>query len=198
MKKLMISAALFTVLGANVAAVAADVRDGVKGAAKASVETAAKNGVYNLVYRGAGAGIVKVTIANEAGHIVMVDQINAEGGFLRPYNFAGLPTGTYTLTVLDRNGKMTLPLLHSGADVQIKPIVQIKAVDSKKYELTLLGSTAETVFVNIYDASKSLVFSEQIAQKGSFSRVYDLNKLAAANFTFEVVSPSGAVSRKDF
>jgi hypothetical protein len=59
--------------------------DEVKGAVKASVSTAAKNGVYNLVYR--GTSLVKVIITNAAGEVVLTDQINAEGGFVRPYNF---------------------------------------------------------------------------------------------------------------
>lgn len=197
MKKLMISAALFAVLGANVGAVAADVRDGVKGSAKTSVETAVKNGVYNLVYRNAAAGAVKVTITNEAGTVVLVDQINAEGAFLRPYNFTGLPAGAYTLTVLDRNGKTSLPIMHNNSGVQINPVVHVKPVEGKKYELTLLGNNAEAVRVNIYDATRGLVYSEQIGHKGSFSRVYDLNKLSANNFTFEVVSPNGLVSKKE-
>ncbi len=197
MKKLMISAALFAVLGANVGAVAADVRDGVKGSSKTSVETTGKSGVYNLVYRNAVASAVKVTITDEAGMVVLVDQIDAEGAFLRPYNFMGLPAGSYTLTILDRNGKTILPIIHSNAGIQANPIVQIKPVEGKKYELTLLGNNAEALRVNIYDASRSLVYSEQIERKGSFSRVYNLNKLHANNFTFEVVSPNGLVSKKE-
>jgi hypothetical protein len=43
--------------------------------------------------------------------------------------------------VLDRNGKATLPLVYST--VQLRPTAQIKPVQDKKFELTLLGSNAK-------------------------------------------------------
>ena len=191
MKKVLISAALLTVLGANVWA---NPGDEVKGVVKASVATTTKNGVYNLVYRGTGA--VKVTITNAAGEVVLMDQINAEGGFLRPYNFTSQPAGTYTLTVLDRNGKATLPLVHGAA--QLRPVAAIKPVQDKKFELTLVGSSADQVSVNIYDAAQNLVFTDHIDKQGSFSRVYDLTKIRTSNFTFEVLGQGGLLTRKQF
>jgi hypothetical protein len=191
MKKVLISAALLTVLGANVWA---NPGDEVKGAVKASVSTATKNGVYNLVYR--GTGLVKVIITNAAGEVVLTDQINADGGFVRPYNFTSQPTGTYTLTVLDRNGKATLPLVYGTA--QLRPTAQIKPVQEKKFELTLLGSNADVVSVNIYDAAQNLVFTDQIDKQGSFSRVYDLTKIHTSAFTFEVLGQGGLLTKKQF
>jgi uncharacterized protein YfaP (DUF2135 family) len=168
--------------------------DEVKGAVKASVSTATKNGVYNLLYR--GTGMVKVTITNAAGDVVMIDQINAEGGFVRPYNFASQPAGTYTLTVLDGNGKATLPLVHGAG--QLRPNAHIVPVQDKKFELTLVGSNSELVSVNIYDAAQNLVFTDQIDKQGSFSRVYDLTKIHTSNFTFEVLSQGGVLTKKQF
>jgi len=198
MKKIMISAALLTVLGAPVSAFANDARDGVKGASKATVETATKNGVYNLVYRSAAPGIVKVTITNEVGQIVMFDQIEANSSFLRPYNLIALPAGSYTITVLDRNGKTSMPLVHAATSLAslARPTMQVKPVEAKKYALTLLGIAADAVTVNIYDDKQNLVFTEEIAGKGSFTRVYDLTKIYASNFNFEVISNGQVVSQK--
>ncbi len=191
MRKVLISAALLTVLGANVWA---NPGDEVKGAVKASVATSTKNGVYNLVYRGTGA--VKVTITNAAGEVVLMDQINTDGGFVRPYNFTSQPAGTYTLTVLDRNGKATLPLVHGAG--QLRPIAAVKPVQDKKFELTLVGSSADQVSVNIYDAAQNLVYTDHIDKQGSFSRVYDLTKVHTSNFTFEVLGQGGLLTRKQF
>ncbi len=191
MKKVLISAALLTVLGANVWA---NPGDEVKGAVKASVTTI-KNGVYQLVYRGTGA--VKVTITNAAGEIVLTDQINAEGGFLRPYNFSLQPAGAYTVTVLDGNGKASLPLVHGAAE-SIRPNVQIKPVQDKKFQLTLMGSSADQVSVNIYDAALNLVYTDQIEKQGSFTRVYDLTKIPTGVFTFEVLSQGNVITTKQF
>lgn len=193
MKKVLISAALLTVLGANVWA---NPGDDVKGAVKASVTTATKNGVYNLVYK--GTGMVKVIITNAVGEVVLVDQINAEGGFKRPYNFTTQPTGSYTLTVLDRNGKASLPLVHGDAAALARPKVQISSVEDKKFQLTMVGSNSEQVSVNIYDAGANLVFTDKIEKQGSFSRVYDLTKIYAGNFTFEVVGENGVIAKKQF
>jgi len=193
MKKVLISAALLTVLGANVWA---NPGDEVKGAVKATVTTATKNGVYNLVYK--GTGTVKVIITNVAGETMLVDQITTEGGFNRPYNFTGQPAGTYTVIVWDRNGKASLPLVHADASAQIRPKVQITPVQDKKFQFTMVGSNSEQVSVNIYDATANLVFTDNIEKQGSFSRVYDLTKLPTGNFTFEVVSPSGVITKKQF
>ena len=193
MKKVLISAALLTVLGANVWA---NPGDEVKGAVKASVTTATKNGVYNLVYK--GTGMVKVIITNAAGETVLVDQINAEGGFMRPYNFTTQPTGSYTVTVLDRNGKASLPLVHGNAAELARPKVQISPVQDKKFQLTMVGSHSEQVSVNIYDAAANLVFTDKIEKQGSFTRVYDLTKIPTGNFTFEVVSQNGMITKKQF
>jgi flagellar hook assembly protein FlgD len=198
MKKVIISAALLTVLGADVWASEPGVRDGVTGTVKANVEATSRNGVYNLIYKTASAGTVKVTITNSIGEVVLVDQIEGQGSFLRPYNFLGLPAGHYTVTVLDRNGKTTLPLVHTAGTVNLQPVVQIQPVEQSKYEVRLLGSNADEVSVNIYDAAKRLVYSEQIAQKGSFSRVYDLNKMNLQNVTIEVVNANGVVGKKQF
>ncbi len=192
MKKVLISAALLTVLGANVWATPGDE---VKGAVKASVTTTTKNGVYQLLYRGTGA--VKVTITNAAGEIVLTDQINTEGGFMRPYNFSSQPAGAYTVTVLDRNGKASLPLVHGAAE-SIRPNVQIKPVQDKKFQLTLMGSSADQVSVNIYDAALNLVYTDQIEKQGSFSRVYDLTKVPTGVFTFEVLSQGNIITTKQF
>jgi hypothetical protein len=62
----------------------------------------------------------------------------------------------------------------------------------------MLGSRADEVSVNIYDAAHRLVYSEKISQKGSFSRVYDLNKVNLTSVTFEVASPDGASVTKQF
>ncbi len=74
MKKVIISAALLMVMGADV--LASGVNDGIKGSAKANVETTTRNGVYNLIYKTATAGTVKVTITNGAGEVVLVDTGN--------------------------------------------------------------------------------------------------------------------------
>ncbi len=145
-----------------------------------------------------GTGIVKVIITNAAGETVLTDYINAEGGFLRPYNFTAQPAGTYTVSVLDRNGKASLPVVHSGAAGQIRPKVQIKPVQDKKFELTLIGGNAEQVSVKIYDDALNLVYTDQIEKQGSFSRVYDLTKIQANNVTFEVVNQGDIITTKQF
>ncbi len=196
MKKVIISAALLMVMGADV--LASGVNDGIKGSAKANVETTTRNGVYNLIYKTATAGTVKVTITNGAGEVVLVDLIEGRTSFLRPYNFAGLPAGSYSITVQDRSGKTTLPLVHTGSVATLQPVVRIQPVEGNKYEVKMLGSNADEVSVSIYDAAQRLVYSEKISQKGSFTRVYDLNKINLTSVTFEVASPDGASVKKQF
>ncbi len=196
MKNLIISAALIVAMSAaGIHTVSAN--DEVRGAATATIEASSRKAVYNLIYRSAATGIVRVTISDAAGRVIMVDEILATGSFLRPYNFIGQPEGAYTLTIADRNGKTEVPLEYKNEVTIARPIVAVKPVNEAKYELSVTG-TVEPIVVNIYDAASNLVYSDQINMAGSYSRVYNLNKLKAGNITFEVVGQNGVIRTAKF
>ncbi len=196
MKNLIISAALLVAMSAaGIHTVRAN--DEARGAATVTIESSSRKAVYNLIYKSAATGMVRVTISNASGRVIMVDEILATGSFLRPYNFIGQPEGAYTLTIADRNGKTEVPLEYKNEVAIARPIVAVKPVNEAKYELSVTG-TVEPVVVNIYDAASNLVYSDQITLAGSYSRVYNLSKLKAGNITFEVVDQNGVIRTAKF
>ncbi|MBC7923767.1 MAG: T9SS type A sorting domain-containing protein [Ferruginibacter sp.] len=195
MKQLkMTLASLFMVLSFQ--GFANDCEDDNAAGAKAemSIEKSDKDAVYRLIYLSTSEGIVSVSIYDERGTLLLTDRIrNVAGGFARPYNFSGLPSGEYTIQITDASGKTTKTLQYgeasssetAGRQSELKVNVNALA-ESTRYELSVLGDRAQPVTVTIYDAQNNRIFSEQIDEPGNFRKVYDLSKVRASGGAFEV------------
>ncbi|MDJ1472617.1 hypothetical protein QNI19_33810 [Cytophagaceae bacterium DM2B3-1] len=191
MKTSILTFALGLVLSANVFAA-----DDLESASTASINTTNRVSVYNLVYASAKTGLVTVSIKNQDGQVVLQEQIfNDKKGFIRPYNFSTMPEGSYTLEVKDAAGKSELSLAYSNVAVNAVRKAEIKALESNKYQLRLVGNTADAVEVSIYDQFGSTIHSESLSQKGSFTRIYDLSKLKNAKGAIEVRANGKVVNR---
>ncbi len=196
MKSVLI-AAFVLVVSSNVFANSEKNSDGAT--IQASVETSTKQAVYNLVYKSKTEGTVKVTIIDQVGKVVLVDRIASQTGFVRPYNFEGLPKGQYSIIVNDQNGSLSLPIVYGKTLSAKNANIAIESLsEEKRYKLVCIGNEDAPVQVNIYDSVNNLVYSESIEAEGSFSKVYNLSKVSASNFTFEVVSKEQVVRKENF
>ncbi len=158
------------------------------------IENTERPSVYNLVYKAETAGKVTVKITDQTGHVVLVDELYGKN-FARPYNFNSVPTGKFNIEVSDKKTSETLSLVHNYASITPIHEVAVKAIENNKYELTVIGNKSDNVVVNIYDKNNELIHSDLIDKKGSFSRVYDLNKIKASGYTFEVSVADKIVSK---
>ena len=162
-------------------------------------ESATDQVVYRLTYQSEIKGNVRVLIYNESGLLLMEDRIQNVTGFTRPYNFRTLPAGKYSLVIEDAKGKETKQIYHDIAPVEElasarKVKVSIAALDNpSKYELSVVGSRMQPVEVRIYNASGTLIFTEEIAERESFNKVYDLSKLNRDGLSMEVVNREGVL-----
>ncbi len=193
MKKSIILAVLAVAVNASV--FASDNLDNAKGAAKVEVTSSSRANVYNLVYNNAKSGIVTVTIKDKNDNVVFKDEILNTKGFIRPYNFSGMPEGSYSVTVTDASGKTELSVAYNTTVINAVRKAEIKPLENNKYQLRLIGNTADAVEVTVYDQFGSAVHSEVLTQKGSFIRTYDLSKLKVSNLTFEVKAAGQVVNR---
>jgi len=187
---------LLTILAVavNMSVFASDL-DNAKDAARIAVATTAHPNVYNLVYNSAKSGMVKVVIKDQTGKVVLEDEILNQKGFIRPYNFKGMPTGNYNVVVIDAAGKTELAVAYSNAVINTVRKAEVKSLENNKYQLRLVGNTADAVEITIYDRDGQTIHSEVLAQQGSFTRVYDLSKLKTAHLTFEVKTDGLLISR---
>lgn len=74
--------------------------------------------------------------------------------------------------------------------------VLVKSTDSGKVELTYLSEGKCRVKVNIYDQSGSKVFADAISNPQSFKKSYDLSKLPAGQYEFEIIDSKKVVVEK--
>ena len=191
MKKSIITAALLAI-----AYTGAFATDNVENAKDAAVTVAAaRPNVYNLIYKSASTGMVTVVIRDQEGQVVLEDRIKNVKGFVRPYNFDGMPAGSYNVTVTDANGKTELAVAYNNTVVNAVRKAEVTALENNKYQLRLIGNNADEVSVNIYNRSNELIHTEVFTQKGSFTRVYNMGKLAASDLTFEVIAAGAIVNR---
>jgi hypothetical protein len=167
---------------------------------QAIVRNSSKNSVYQLVYTSASTGTVKVSILDANGNLIMTDRIlNSQDGFMRPYNFSGLAEGNYLIEVQDGKNTVKLPVTHKITSIEEAINVKIKALAvEKKFQLTMLGSSENGLQVDILDGANKLVYTDYIDAHNSFSKVYDLTKVKAENFTFEVKSSNKLISKEQF
>ena len=168
--------------------------------AKAIIRSSGKSSVYQLVYLSEVPGTVSVSILDAKGKTIMTDRVkNVEEGFMRPYNFSALAEGNYVIEVQDSKGKVKVPFIHK-VNKAVQPMqLKVKALPTdKKYQLIMVGSQADVLQVNILDGDRTLVYTDYIDANNSFSKVYDLTKVKASNFTFEIRNSNEIITTQQF
>ena len=139
---------------------------------------------------------VRVTLFDEQSNSIYSETINKTDGFIRPYNFKGLPDGHYTIQVEDENGKILEKINFDPSEakkVKIEKNVHVSRVsgETNKYVLMISSSQKDNVTINILDKENNVVYSEEAEVNGGFGKVYTLKKIK--DFTIEVSDSNGLV-----
>lgn len=93
---------------------------------------------YNLIYKTAQAGDVKVSILNSKHELVFTESIKTSDGFSRPYNFESLDEGEYSIEVVDSFETRT-EKIYNYADKIKKSFRITKLHRQNKYVLSVAG-----------------------------------------------------------
>ena len=136
-----------------------------------------KNGaIVKLFYRGEQSGKVKVTIYNHKGDVVFKEVMQETEHFMRPYNFASLPEGQYTIELNDASGKRFHKVTH--AKPKEKRVVYVTRLNQggNKYMLAVRNDEKDVLTVRIYN-HKAMIFEETQRVDGDFARVYNLTSV---------------------
>ncbi|CAN5348846.1 hypothetical protein BH23BAC1_BH23BAC1_08480 [soil metagenome] len=146
-----------------------------------------KASVYNLFYASPNKGRIKVSIYDASGAWIHSSYFNAaeENSLKRSFNLGSLPYGTYRFEVVDQ-GKKTSEILHH-LEKGIKLDVSVAKTSEKgKYNLNVLRDNGNPVYINIFDEKNNIIYRDTIEIEANFSRIYDLSKISAREFSFEV------------
>ena len=165
--------------------------DGVGNTPGASGVAVVKKGAitYNLIYKAAKAGDVKVSILNSKHEVVFNESIRTSDGFSRPYNFESLEEGDYSTEVVDDTG-MQIEKIHNYVNKTKKLFHITKLSDQNKYVLSVAGKGDETIHVKIYDGATAVVYDEDKSISGDFAEVFNL-KNSKGTITFEITGENG-------
>jgi len=154
--------------------------------------------IYKLMYLSEEKGLVKVNFYDENGKKIFTDKVYNKYGFLRPYSFEALPEGNYTIETIDAKGVVSREVTYVSATASTLE-VELSPETEKSYKLSVKGGTTiDPVLVKIYDQRYDLVTEDYIENDKSFSKTYNLSKLPAGTYTFEVYSKGEVIAKSVF
>jgi hypothetical protein len=147
--------------------------------------------LFKLYYKSVQRSTVKISIADRAGKSLFEETLHKVDGFVRPYNFDGLPEGQYTIQIEDENGKTVEKVDYQSGKVEKLIHVQKLANEQNKYLLTIASKQPEDVFIYIFDKNGILIHNEIQPIGTEFAQVYDLKN--NTSFTIEVMDKQGSL-----
>lgn len=157
--------------------------------------TVVKSGsTFTVSYVRAEESSVKVSIYNDDNKKVFSETIHKISSFTRPYNFADLPLGKYTIEITDGNSTITETVeyrheaKHSDKYVKWSPVTN----SDTKFMLAVSNTGKGAIVVNFYDESGALLFSSSEKIDGNFAKVYNLKKIKGKVLA-EVVDAKGTI-----
>lgn len=184
MRKLTLLAVLITVFSA-VGFAKATPEDGETSKFKIVAKSDVK---FDLIYVAEEAGDVYVTIYDAKGNKVSSKTVTDAKSFKRTYDFSKLRPGKYKVVVKNADGTSNEVINYKIKKAILQTFVT-KIPDSKSVKVHVGAFNAERpVTVNIYDQNNKLIHTEEIKNKSSFSKVYDLSGTAAKAVNVRVLN----------
>jgi hypothetical protein len=146
--------------------------------------------VFKVIYKGGTAGKVQLNIFDGQGKMIHTEAFKGLNGFIIPVNFRGLPSGAYTIEIVDGNGNYR-------EEVNYLPTYEVKSIhmsklsgEDSKFLLAISDAQNEPIRVKIYDAAERVVFDESKVIDGDFAQVFKITQ-AHGRYTFEVSDAQG-------
>lgn len=144
---------------------------------------------YKLIYKSVEKSDVKVQIFNEKNALVFTETIRHSDGFSRPYNFASLPEGSYTIKLDNGSNWLTETVDYKFG--RSEKLAQLIKLGNGKYLLTVPGKGRDNVSITVYNAEGTAIHRGNHNVSGDFSQVFDLSAVEGS-FSLEVGDASGA------
>jgi hypothetical protein len=144
--------------------------------------------VFKVIYKSETAGKVRINLYNASSEVVFTESLS--GGFIRPLNFKGLAAGTYTLEIVDANGKRTETITYAPAKSTYR--ISKLAKEEGKFLLSVANPSSSVVTVKIFNRNGDLLHTETNKDvQIDFAKVYKVTNVTGV--TFEVSDDNGKV-----
>ncbi len=146
--------------------------------------------VFKVVYKGSTSGKVKMNILDSKGRIIHATSFAGQDGFICPVNFKGLPSGNYTIELIDGNGSsqqtVNYVTVHDRKSIHMTRLLD----DEGRLLFTVVNAQDELIMVRIYDQHQKLIYSQSQKLKGDFAQVFRI-PAGLTNYTVEVSDVAG-------
>jgi hypothetical protein len=167
--------------------------NGIGPSSPVGISVVQNGALVKLFYRGEQSGKVKVTIYNQEGEVVYREILQNTESFMRPYNFASLPHGSYTIELRDNTGRRTQKIDHRLSHEK-RPAHLMRMKNDNRYVLSVPNKGKGALTVRIFDDHNRVIYEETEVVDGNFARVYNLNNITGEHI-FEVRDASGKINR---
>lgn len=145
--------------------------------------------IFKVVYKGS-TGKVKMTILNSRGRAIHAAFLSGEDGFICPVNFKGLPSGKYTIELVDENKSLQQVVHYTSVhDRKSIHVAKVKS-DGERILLAVSNAQDEVIMIRIYDQHRKLIHFESQRLKGDFAQVFRMPR-GLSHYTVEVSDAGG-------
>lgn len=145
--------------------------------------------LVKVFYKASTVSNVRVTIYNASNKEVFSEVLKQVDGFLRPYNFEGLPYGEYTIEVADNNQRSV-----ERVDYQEEKVKQlaklVKVAGDGKFFLMIPNKAQNKFTIRIFSQDGSLLHIEEKETDTDFSGLYNLTNIES-KFYFLITDADG-------
>lgn len=181
MKKLTALAVLLTVIGT-----ASFASSGPLGENSNFKLIAKADSKYELFYVSTEQGNVRVTIYDDQGKNIESKFVKDVSKFRRTFDFSQLEAGNYSVVVTNEDGTAREKIAYKVEAVKLQTIVS-RIPDSKSLKLHVGDfESTKPVNVKIYNEKNRVVYKDKITNAKAFSKVYNLNKTKAGDYTVQI------------
>jgi hypothetical protein len=166
--------------------------DPSSGSSSVVVLNATGSNLFKVFYKASRYGNVKVSIVDQNQQVVFSETLRKINGFMRPYNFDGLPEGAYTIQIEDVFGRRLEKVNYAA--IRNDTFVRLVKLPGAENKVALTGRAfkGDNIQVRVYDAAHQLVFEKNQKVAGEFGEIYNL-KDVMGSFTVEVGNQNGVL-----
>lgn len=146
--------------------------------------------LIKVFYKSVKSNDVKLSIYNENFDVVYTETLKKTEGFMRPYNFANLPEGRYTIQIVDETGTQTETVTYGAAKIEKSVNIVKVTSEEDRYLLTGFSQSADKITVRIFDGDGKTAYDQVLHVDGKFAQLYNL-KGFKDSFSIEVSDANG-------